>query len=130
MEGQAIPLAAVFALPCHDFDYPVIRCFRSVEQLETSARERSVRATAVGYVIAYDYFNYAGSNPKVLSTDEAWLFVIGWNDTTSSFKSFGATGRWWENSPSGGFIFSYGPATQVPVLSGTYNDKFSAFEID
>lgn len=138
LEGKAIALNAVTALPCHDFDYPIIRCFRSVDRLlvaigspATGARSSGTLATASSaYVIAYDQFYYGGSNPKVLSSDQAWLFMIGWNDVTSSFKSFGATGRWWENSPNGGFVYSYGSSTQVAVLSSTYNDKFSAFEID
>ncbi|MBA3556748.1 MAG: hypothetical protein H0W29_18615 [Gemmatimonadales bacterium] len=139
LEGRAIPLSAVAALPCHDFEYPVIRCFRAVDGLlaaiglqNTGNAKASVTALSVstGYVIAYDQFYYGGSNPKVLSSDQAWLVFIGWNDVTSSFKSFGATGRWWENSPNGGFVYSYGSSTQVPVLSSTYNNKFSAFEID
>jgi hypothetical protein len=135
LEGKAIALTSIAALPCHDFDYPAIRCFDTVERLLNDVEGREANAATSGmasapYVIAYDYFNYAGNNPKVLSNDEAWLALIGWNDTTSSFKSFGATGRWWENSPSGGFIFGYGSTTQVAVLSATYNDRFSAFEID
>ena len=139
MEGSPIFLSAVAASPCHDFEYPIIRCFRSLERLMAAVESRERRdrqvarsaATAsAGYVIAYDFYNYAGTNPKVLSSDQAWLVFIGWNDVTSSFKSFGATGRWWENSPNGGFVYSYGSSTQVPVLSSTYNNKFSAFEID
>lgn len=139
LEGDAIPLTAVAALPCHDFVYPIIRCFRSVEGLLAAVVSHagdgqrtgtSLAVAAAGYVTAYDQFNYGGSNPKVLSTDQAWLALIGWNDVTSSFKSSGARGRWWEHSPSGGLLYSYGTTTQVPVLSSTYNNKFSAFEID
>jgi hypothetical protein len=139
LEGHAIPLTAVAALPCHDFEYPIIRCFRSADGLLAAVASHagydprtgtSLAVASTGYVTAYDQFNYGGSNPKVLSTDQAWLALIGWNDVTSSFKSFGARGRWWEHSPSGGLVYSYGTTTQVPVLSSTYNNKFSAFEID
>ena len=33
IEGSPIFLSAVAALPCHDFEYPIIRCFRSLERL-------------------------------------------------------------------------------------------------
>lgn len=138
LEGEPISPSAIAALPCHDFEYPILRCFSSVPRLldaigsseaGTSAAGSSAVA-ATGYVIAYDYFSYAGSNPKVLSSDQSWLALIGWNDTTSSFKSYGATGRWWENSPSGGILYSFGPTTAVPFLSSSYDNMFSAFDID
>jgi hypothetical protein len=139
LEGEPIGLDAVGALACHDLEYPVIRCFRTVDRLlaaigSSDAGDASGTSSATTastpYVIAFDLFYYGGSNPKVLSTDEPWLVVIGWNDVTSSFKSYGAVGRWREHSPAGGFVYSYGSTTQVPWLSATYNNKFSAFEID
>jgi hypothetical protein len=86
-------------------------------------------ATATGYVVAYEHAAYAGAT-KVLSSNVPWLSDIGWNDKISSFKSFGANGAFHEHSPSGGFIYFYGPTARVPSLSGTYNDKFSAFYIN
>ncbi len=139
LDGVPVPLDAVGALACHDLEYPVIRCFSSVDDLMAALDAPRVGAGVLsgvsalasgGYVIAYDQFQYGGSNPKVLSNDESWLFLIGWNDVTSSFKSYGATGRWWEHSPSGGLTYAYGASTQVPVLSSTYNNKFSAFVIN
>ena len=65
-----------------------------------------------------------------LSTDQPWLSSIGWNDRISSFKSFGATGRFRENSPGSGFIYNFSSGAQISFLSGTYNDKFSAFDIN
>lgn len=139
LDGTPIPLTAVAALACHDFEYPVITCFESVDDMNAAVARHaqdgprsgtSLASVSGGYVTAFDQVNYGGSNPKVLSTDQAWLALIGWNDVTSSFKSSGATGRWWEHSPSGGLLYSYGATTQVAVLSSTYNNKFSAFEID
>jgi hypothetical protein len=140
LDGVPIPLEAVGALACHDLQYPVIRCFSSVDDLMAVLGAPGTGGVGVtagvsalaggGYVIAFDQFQYGGSNPKVLSSDQSWLFLIGWNDVTSSFKSYGATGRWWEHSPSGGLRYSYGPSTQVPALSSTFNNKFSAFVID
>jgi hypothetical protein len=137
LDGRTIATEDVGDLACHDFEYPIIRCFDSVQSLEASVAGELVRrspgtaaAATLGYVIVYEHAQYGGSNPKVLSTDVPWLSDIGWNDKISSFKSFGASGQFYENSPSGGFAYYYWPTTQVPSLSGTYNDKFSAFYIN
>ena len=135
LDGKPIPLGSAGAWPCHDFEYPIIRCFTTVDMLMSAIGPEGgdgvvAAAATTPHVTAYDFTYYGGTNPKVLSTDQEWLFLIGWNDVTSSFKSFGATGRWWENSPRGGLLYEYGATTQVPVLSSTYNNKFSAFEID
>ena len=65
-----------------------------------------------------------------LSTDQPWLSSIGWNDRISSFKSFGATGRFLENSPGSGLVYTFGSGAQISFLSASYNDKFSAFDIN
>jgi len=138
LDGQTIPMERVGSLACHDFEYPLIRCFDSVASLESDvaieiARQSSgtaLAALSIGYVVVYEHVLYAGYNPKVLTTDVAWLSDIGWNDKISSFKSFGASGQFYEHSPSGGLVYYYGPTTQVPTLGSTYNDKFSSFYIN
>ena len=137
LDGRPIAIERAADLNCHDFEYPVIRCFDSVGSLESDvaihvARQASGTSFAVatvGYVVVYEHAAYAGST-KVLSSDVGWLSDLGWNDRISSFKSFGATGAFYEHSPSGGLVYSYGPSARVPSLSGTYNDKFSAFYIN
>ena len=137
LDGHAIALERASDLNCHDFEFPIIRCFESVAALESDvlvqvARQQSrtsFAVTTVGYVVVYEHAAYAGAT-KILVSDVPWLSSIGWNDKISSFKSFGATGAFNEHSPSGGFIYSYGPTSRIASLSGTYNDKFSSFFID
>ena len=135
-DGEAeISLDQAGAMSCHDFDYPVLRCFASPQALDRDVAQR-VEANAVpaavaatGYVTFWEHAGYAGSQ-MTLSADQPWLGNIGWNDRISSFKSFGASGRFLENSPGSGFIYYYSPGVQVSYLSNTYNDKFSAFDIN
>jgi hypothetical protein len=137
LEDAAISLQEARELSCHDFDFPVLRCFATAGLLETEvARRVQVRAAAGpaplagdGYVTVYENVLYSGS-ALTLSADQAWLSSVGWNDRISSFKSFGATGNFREDSPTGGFIYGYGATTQISSLTGTYNDKFSAFNIN
>jgi hypothetical protein len=136
-DGAAISLDEARELSCHDFDFPIIRCFATAGLLETEvARRVEVSAAAGpaplagdGYVTVYENVLYAGS-ALTLSADQPWLSSVGWNDRISSFKSFGATGNFREDSPGGGFIYGYGATTQISSLTGTYNDKFSAFNIN
>jgi hypothetical protein len=134
--GEAeISLDQAGAMSCHDFDYPVLRCFETPQALdrdvarrvETKAIPAAVAAT--GYVTSWEHAGYAGSQ-MTLSADQPWLGSIGWNDRISSFKSFGASGRFLENSPGSGFIYYFSSGVQVSYLSDFYNDKFSAFDIN
>lgn len=131
----AISLDRAGGMSCHDFDYPVLRCFESPEALErdvvgrvqTNAVPAAVAAT--GYVIVWEHAGYDGAR-MTLSADQPWLSSIGWNDRISSFKSFGASGRFLENSPGSGFVYFFGSSSWVSFLSNAYNDKFSAFDIN
>jgi hypothetical protein len=130
-----ISLAQAGTLSCHDFDYPVLHCFATPEALERDVTQR-VRTNAVpaavaatGYVTSWEHAGYAGSQ-MTLSADQPWLGSIGWNDRISSFKSFGASGRFLENSPGSGFVYFFGSSSQISFLSNYYNDKFSAFDIN
>lgn len=139
LNGTPISLERAATLSCHDFDYPVLRCFTTASAMEVDAARRAgeLRAraagadslTSVGYVTAFEHALYAGAAVG-LSTNQPWLGSLGWNDRISSFKSFGATGNFQENSPGGGFVFSFAATTTVPSLNGTYNDKFSSFFIN
>jgi hypothetical protein len=137
LNGRPIPIERATTLDCHDFEYPILRCFDSLASLESDVAVQVARrnaaalfaAASVGYVAVYEHALYGGS-AKILSSDVPWLSSIGWNDKISSFKSFGATGAFNEHSPSGGFIYSYGPTSRIASLSGAYNDKFSSFFID
>ena len=136
LDGRTISIDAAADLDCHDFEYPVIRCFTSIAALEFDVavqlgRQRSRTSFApasIGYVVVYEHVAYGGA-VKVLALDVPWLSSLGWNDKISSFKSFGASGAFHEHSPNGGFVYSYGPSSRVASLSGMYNDKFSSFFI-
>lgn len=133
LDGKVISADEVAGLSCHDFDYPVIRCFESGKAADADVARRLESAPEAlllaGYVTAWADATYAGPH-VTLSTDEPWLSDIGWNDRISSFKSFGATGQFRENSPGSGLIYSYGSTTTVYYVGALYNDKFSAFLIN
>jgi hypothetical protein len=137
LDGRPIAIGLAADLDCHDFEYPVIRCFDSEASLQSDVATQIARRDAkasyavdtIGYVVVYEHASYGGAT-KVLSSDVPWLSDIGWNDRISSFKSFGASGSFNEHSPSGGFIWWYGPTSRVASLSGTYNDKFSSFYVN
>jgi hypothetical protein len=136
MHGRPISLARARSLSCHDFDYPVLTCFATAGEMQAAAATRARSAptrlragtaavATTGYVVVYVDGAYAGS-ARALSQDYSYLGTIGWNDVISSLKSYGASGHFWENSPSGGFIYYFYATTQVSYVGDFYNDKFSA----
>lgn len=136
LDGKRIRMERVASLNCHDFDYPVIRCFSTADLIAADIAARlagrdaaGARLLATGYVTVYQDAAY-GTPSVSLSSDQTSLSALGWNDRISSFKSFGASGGFWEHSPPGGFYYGYWTTTQVSSLGGAYNDKFSAFNID
>jgi hypothetical protein len=136
LDGKRIRIDRVADLNCHDFDYPVIRCFSTADLLAADIAVRvggkdagNARLLLSGYVTAYKDNGNGGPSISI-SNDQTSLSTLGWNDRISSFKSFGATGGFWEHSPSGGFFYGYTTTTQVSSVGGAYNDKFSAFNIN
>lgn len=135
LDGRPISLAEARSLSCHDFDYPVLACFRTAAEMEAAAAARArsgtvsttapLAAATTGYIIVYVDGQYVGA-ARALSQDYSYLGTIGWNDVISSFKSYGATGHFWENAPSGGFIYDFYPTSQAAYVGDYYNDKFSA----
>ena len=135
LDGKRIRMSRVPTLQCHDFDYPVIRCFSTSHLIAEDIAARldaagadGARLLSSGYVTVYQDVSY-GPPSISLSTDFPSLSVLGWNDRISSFKSFGATGGFWEHSPSGGFFDAYTTTTMASSL-GSHNDTYSAFVID
>jgi hypothetical protein len=135
LDGEPVSLEQLDELSCDDFEYPVLTCFATSEELEAAAPARfrsvhRVRAAATsGYVIAWEHADYGGSS-RAMSIDYANLGSIGWNDRITSFKSFGATGRFWQHSPWGGWFYGFGGSTWVGNVGQTYNDAFSGLELD
>jgi len=135
MDGKPISLEQARSLSCHDFDFPVLTCFATAVEMEAAAAARAgsgagastapLAAATTGYVIVYVDGAYSG-NARALSQDYSYLGTIGWNDVISSLRSYGATGQFWENAPSGGFEYLFYPTSQVSYVGDYYNDKFSA----
>ncbi len=130
-----ISLGQAGGMSCHDLDYPVLRCFTSPDALDRDVAERLRSTTtlaavaATGYVTVFEHAGYDGAR-MTLSADQPWLSSIGWNDRISSFKSVGATGRFFENSPGTGFVYYFSSGAQISYVGNAYNDKFSAFDIN
>ena len=136
LEGRVISVRASADLACHDLAYPRITCFGTTAKMEADVAQvlergglKAARTLATGYVIVYEDAGFGGSS-RTLSVDYSNLGTIGWSDRISSFKSFGAIGEFREHTPPGGFTYGFVGSTQVSSLSGTYNDKFSSFQID
>lgn len=134
--GETISVGQAADLSCHDLDQAAIHCFMDSSEMEAAIadllgnlRDGGEGLLVVGYVTVYEDASYSGA-ARTLSTDYADLGSIGWNDRISSFKSFGATGNFREHTPAGGFVYSYSSGVTVPTLNGTYNDKFSLFNIN
>ena len=135
LDGKPISLEDASALSCSDVNYPVLTCYRTEAELEAAMDASSLQltqnagvaaaTTATGYVIVFEHGQYAGAS-LAITHDYSCLCTIGWNDKISSFKSYGASGKFWENAPNGGFIYYFGPSTQVAYVGDAYNDRFSA----
>lgn len=137
LDGKPISLADASELSCSDVSYPVLTCYRTEAELEaamdasSSSLQLTLNAgvaagvTSTGYVIVFEHGQYAGA-ALAITHDYSCLCTIGWNDKISSFKSYGASGRFWENAPNGGFIYYFGPSTSVAYVGDVYNDRFSA----
>jgi hypothetical protein len=125
--GRKLPLAEVGNHYCHDFDYPVIRCFDEPIELEedVSSDLQQMAVAALPYVIIYDETTYAGAY-MFISQDYDIMLFIGWNDRVSSFKSRNlGEGTLWTDWFSGGRVYWFCCNWQVPVLY-SFNDTFSS----
>lgn len=140
MDGKPISLEDARQLSCHDFDYPVLTCFETSEEMAAAAAERAqavkldamdgtASVAAAGYVIVYVHGTFGGPS-RAISRDYSYLGTIGWNDVISSLMSFGASGRFYEHAPPSGFVYFFYATSQVSYVGNTYNDKFSSVELD
>jgi hypothetical protein len=134
LDGEQVSLEQARTLSCHDFDYPVLTCFRTASEMlaaaAVSARHQgsgaaTLLAASAPYVVVYVDGAYGGA-ARAISQSYAYLSDIGWNDCISSLRSYGAAGYFTDNSPSGGFVYRFYGTTQVSYVGDAYNDKFSA----
>lgn len=146
--GDDIPLDEVGEYHCHDFDYPIIRCFGTAlerdadadaidsgsavsvsgeQPLSTSLALR-LSATAVTYVLWYADSNYGGSSYS-MSNPVPDLTAIGWNDRISSFKSTnGGHPKWWQGSNYSGAAWQWVTSAWVSYVGDLANDRFSSVQ--
>lgn len=130
LDGHAIPVSAIPDLYCHDLDYPVIRCFRSAEALESGTAQAlgsaPLGATALPFVAIYQDIELSGPY-SLLAADYDNLSSIGWNDRISSFKSLnGYGGRFWTDAVHSGRLVGFAPGAIVTYVGDAYNDSFSS----
>jgi hypothetical protein len=132
LDGEPITLKEATGLSCHDFDYPVLTCFTDSKQMEQVAAVRfaalEALAAASGYIVVFENGTYGGAS-RTISRSYAYLGDIGFNDKISSFKSYGATGRFTEHAPPGGLVYFFSSSTWVSYVGDSYNDKFSAVDL-
>jgi hypothetical protein len=133
MDGKPITLKEAETLSCHDFDYPVLTCFTNSAQMEKAAAQRFAQRQAMatassGYIVVFEHGAYAGTS-RTISHSYSYLGDIGFNDKISSFKSYGATGRFYDNAPPGGLTYPFAGSTWVTYVGDTYNDKFSSVDL-
>ena len=133
--GKPLPLSRVATLHCHDFDHPIIRCYRSPAALERAVRARlAPRSEGPGpaalvdlaYVRIFADAGYMGAS-AYLSASYDNLGVIGWNDRISSFRSVNlGVGAFFEHVDRGGDRYSFCCNTNVSNVGSAYNDSFSS----
>lgn len=133
LDGRPISLEKAGQLSCHDFDFPMLTCYRTSDELLEAIDQRahpvegatSALAVTSGYVVVFQHGAYAGAAQSI-SQNYSYLGDIGWNDKISSLKSYGATGKFYEHAPSGGLIYYFYSTSQVTYVGDLYNDKFSS----
>jgi hypothetical protein len=145
LDGRPIPAIQVGDWYCHDFDYPLIHCFRTAADLDAAVASLGYESLgpgvstmdgtssvspsgvlAVSYVRVFVDAGYAGSS-AYFSVNYTNLGVIGWNDKISSFVGLdSATGQFFEHIYYTGFIFGFCCNTQVSYVGNSSNDRFSS----
>jgi len=143
LEGRPIPAGQVGDWYCHDFEYPVIHCFRTPADLDAAVASLgyeslgpdadAVAGTAspagvllISYVHVYADANYSGAS-AYFAFDYSNLGVIGWNDKISSFVGLdNATGQFFEGINYTGAIFGWCCNSAVPYVGNGSNDRFSS----
>lgn len=141
LDGEEIPLSDVGLYYCHDFAYPVYRCFRtSLERdldmgAQTTLSDTSLSgalsinllaATSVTYVLAYDLPDFGG--PSVaLSNPAPDLALLGWNNRISSFKSTnGGRPKWWDGTYYSGSSWQWGTSAWVAYVGDGLTNRFTS----
>jgi hypothetical protein len=127
--GERIPTTQVGRYHCHDFDYPIIRCFRTAARVERAvdAKLSGVSpAAGLNYVRVFEHVSYDGES-MYISQNYPNLTSVGWNDRISSFKSVNlGSGMFREHSWYLGAGYGFCCNNWVSNVGGAYNDIFSS----
>jgi hypothetical protein len=127
LDGKPIALKDVGKWYCQDFEHPTIHCFTNPAALEAdvSGALRVASATAVTYVVVYDYTLYQGGY-MYMSDDYQALSVIGWNDRISSISVRNSmSGKFWTDWFYTGTGYYFCCNSQVSYL-GNFDNTFSS----
>lgn len=135
LEGVPIAATSVSSYFCHDFDHPLIHCFRTADRLEGDVAARTGGApfalgqttiTAVAYVRIYDLSSYAGAY-ATLSADYTHLSSIGWANRISSYKGLNSeSGAFYTNTTYSGSLDQFCCNQAVPTLSSTFDNQIDS----
>lgn len=127
LDGASLPLSKVASYDCHDLRYPVITCFRDVEDRDRDMQRPDV-VDSLPYVNVFRDEDYGGQS-YIISESEPNLASIGWNDVITSFKSLNSgRPRFYQDASYGTPSWRW-PAGAWVANVGTYaNDKFSSVE--
>jgi hypothetical protein len=124
LDGRPIKPVEVGGYYCDDFSYPVINCFSDPKRLETRVGS-ILAATAITYVVIYDYTGYAGAYMYV-SEDYSILALIGWNDRVSSLRGVNSQfGQFFTDWFYGGTAWTFCCNSQYASL-GNFDNSFSS----
>jgi len=140
LDGRPIPPTDAGNYYCHDFDYPLIRCYRTAAELEDAVARRAVGrgvdgrdsgqgdvgTTALSYVRVFSDAYFKGMS-AYLNQPYDRLGDIGWNDRISSFTALtSAGGRFWQHMYGGGWAYAFCCLQSVGYVGDAYNDQFSS----
>jgi hypothetical protein len=118
LEGRPIALHAVARYPCHDRDYPLIRCFRTGVELEADEAATTTVALASQQLLSpfvrwYQNANYSGAFFDAYDPYPD-LSVIGWANQISSFKpANGGHPIWFQGPNYTGTMWDWGTSAQA-----------------
>ena len=131
LEGVPIPLDQVAGYDCHDRDYPVIRCFRSLARLATD-EQRGVPSATASPTLLSPFVRWCRDVNYGIPCFEAYnsyadLSLIGWNDQISSFTPLnGGHPVWWQHANYAGLMWDWGTLAVATV--GSANDQISSVQ--
>ena len=135
LDGRPIKTVEVARYHCHDLDFPVVHCYGSDEKLTAAislwdakrALDLGVSpdALAAVYVRVYEHAGYSGAS-LAISSSNADLGSLGWNDRITSFISVGLAGKFYEHVAYRGSVYPFTVNQSVSNVGDAWNDRISS----